>query len=497
MTSSAVTVQQASPVLFRPDGAWVGDVIPVAYDGRFWLFYLHEIRDDDLSGTGWGLVTTRNFVEFEDHGVVFPAGGVDAEDFNAYTGSVVLIGSTAFLFYTGQSPWRLADDGETAVQLVMQATSTDGMRTWQRHPERTFGPPEHYEPGDWRDPFVFRPDPAGPWRMILAARHTEGPQRRRGLIAQMVSDDLVTWRPAEPFWDPRRYIAHECPEVFRWGDWWYLVFSEFSESFTTRYRMARDVNGPWLVPNFDTVDGRAFYAAKTVAQNGRRFFVGWISTKAAERDDGEWEWAGTMSALEARQRADGTLAFALPTELTATFDEPLPGVAPPSSEASRLRLAVPDGYAAVVGEEEAPARFLLSTTIDIAPGTREVGVLLHSDADGDRAYMLRLEPQRARMVFDRWPRRRTGPGQWQISGDQPHAIELERPCRLQPGRHLLEVLVDGTALVAVLDHDVALSARIYDRALGRVGLFAGEGEATFTDVTVRQRSNPTTDKEAQ
>ncbi len=300
----------AASVFFQPSEGWVGDVIPFERDGEFWLFYLHEDRDDPMSGTPWSLVATRDFVRFRDRGVALPSGGPDAADFNAYTGSVVEDGGRLHMFYTGHNPRRLGPDGVTPLQLVMRASSDDGGATWKKHPESTFGAPEGLEPGDWRDPFVFRASEDEPWRMLLAARHAEGPERRRGLVAQMVSDDLIDWRPAEHFWDPRRYVTHECPDVFQWGDWWYLVYSEFSESFVTRYRMSRSPDGPWLVPDRDTIDGRAFYASKSVERDGRRFFCGWIASKEGAADDGAYQWAGTLSVLECSQNPDGTLAFA-------------------------------------------------------------------------------------------------------------------------------------------------------------------------------------------
>ena len=42
--------------------------------------------------------------------------------------------------------------------------------------------------------------------------------------------------------------AGTCPEVFQMGGWWYLVFSTFSDRFTTHYRMARTLDGPWGIP---------------------------------------------------------------------------------------------------------------------------------------------------------------------------------------------------------------------------------------------------------
>ncbi|MDP9695890.1 UNVERIFIED_ORG: beta-fructofuranosidase [Arthrobacter globiformis] len=473
-------------VFFQPADGWVGDLIPYEQDGEFWLFYLHEVRADPKPGTSWNLVTTRDLVQFQDHGVSLHHGGEDDPDFNAYTGSIVRDDDgTHHLFYTGQNPGNLGADG-LPLQLVMHATSTDGMKTWVKHPELTFGAPAGLETGDWRDPFVFRDEEAGQWRMLLAARHEEGPERRRGVIAQCVSSDLMSWEHTGPFWDPRRYITHECPDVFAWGDWWYMVYSEFSESFTTRYRMSKSPDGPWSVPVLDSIDGRAFYASKTAERDGRRFFFGWIASKEDNHDDGPWQWAGTMSVLEAHQNPDGTLGFSFPDELVDSFWDKVPVL---DNKELPARLDVPDGYAAIVSAEDVPRQFYAKAVLDIADGTTECGLLLRSSADGDQSYILRLEPKRGRVVFDRWPRKVTGDAQWHVSGDVPFDIELERPCDLSPGTHTLEVIVDGDLCVAVVDRQVSLSTRIYGLPGNRIGVFAGEGSATLSELEIRQRSN--------
>ena len=471
---------------FRPSSGWVGDVIPFTHEDEFFLFYLHDVRSEPKPGTSWNLVTTRDAVRFVDRGVALAHGGEGDSDFNAYTGSIV-VGADGrhHLFYTGQNPGVTGDDG-APLQLVMHATSSDGMRSWQKLPAHSFGASEGYETSDWRDPFVFLDDRTGVWRMLLAARHRDGAERRRGVIAEMVSSDLASWRPAPPFWDPGRYITMECPEVFQWGEWWYLVYSEFSESFSTRYRMAKSPDGPWSVPKRDSVDGRAFYASKTAEREGRRLFFGWIATKEGSADDGRWQWAGSLSALEARQSSDGTLRFGFADELVASFTEELPL----AFEGERpAQLASVDGYAAAVTSDDAPGRFYLTASFDIAAGTTECGVLLRSSSDGDASYIVRLEPKRGRMVFDRWPREVHGSGQWEVSGDVPFEIELERPCDLDPGLHTIEIIVDGDICVAVLDRCVALSTRIYDRPTGRIGVFVGEGAARVTDLRLLTRAD--------
>lgn len=458
----------------------MGDVIPWQEDGVFHLFYLHEERRTPKTGMPWLRIETTDLVEFAESGVALASGGPDASDFNVYTGSIVRDErGVHHAFYTGQNPDARGADG-LPLQVVMHATSDDGMRTWRRHPEETFGATPGYETADWRDPFVFRDDAAGLWRMLITARHDSGPQRRRGVIAQCVSRDLRTWEPAAPFWDPRRFLAHECPEVFQWGDWWYLVSSEFSESFTTRYRMARSLDGPWLVPEHDTLDGRAYYAAKSAERDGRRFFFGWIATREGACDDGAWQWAGTLSVLEAEQRADGTLAFHPPAELRDAY-----GAASTGIEVRDGTLSAPDGYRQVVSADDAPDSFRLTARFEVAESTTECGVLLRASTDGEDSYAIRLEPRRGRLVFDRWPRRRTGGEQWQISGDVPFAVELERPCSAEPGVHVLDILVDGDICVATLDDATVLSTRLYDRTAGRVGFFVGEGSAVLHGLTVR------------
>lgn len=465
-------------VFFRPDGGWVGDVIPFQRDGVFHLWYLFDDREVPKTGMPWHLVTTTDFVHFEDRGLAVPSGGPDAEDFNVYTGSVVIDDDgVAHLFSTAQNPTRRGADGRP-LQLVAHAVSTTGLEGWIKHPELTVGAPEGYETGDWRDPFVFRDGDR--WRMLVAARHSDGPERRRGTIAQLTSTDLDSWLPVEPLWDPRRYIAHECPDVFRWGEWWYLVYSEFSDAFCTRYRIARSLDGPWLAPDDDTVDARSFYAAKTVERDGRRFFVGWIATREGHADGGAWQWAGTMSTLEATQRADGSLAFHLPDEFLGSFTVPVASGVPVPA-----RLDGTDRFVQSIGDLDLPDTCLLTAEFDIADGTEEVGILLRATADGEEAGAIRLEPRRHRVVFDRWPRTRTGDEQWQISGDVPFV--LERPCPLPAGRHRVEVVVSGDILVAVVDRRVALSTRLYRRAGERVGVFVNGGAADLVSLEIRTR----------
>ena len=117
-------------VFFQPTDGWVGDLIPFEKDGEFWLFYLHEDRSDPKPGTSWNLVTTKDLTRFEDHGVSLHHGSeADAglQRVHRQRRRATTPAST-----TCSTPARTPGTSAPTVrplQLVMHATSTDGMQT--------------------------------------------------------------------------------------------------------------------------------------------------------------------------------------------------------------------------------------------------------------------------------------------------------------------------------------------------------------------------------
>jgi beta-fructofuranosidase len=492
---AATAVALPRRVLYQPADAWVGDVIPLFHDGQFWLYYLHDRRQHAAGrGTPWFLVRTRDFVTFEELGEAVPSGGPDASDFNVYTGSVIEAADGFHLFYTGQNPALIDRTSGEPLQAVMHAVSPD-LVDWTKRPEDTIhAPPDRYERQDWRDPYVYWDDRRGRYVMLIAAREVQGPGRRRGCIARATSSDLSHWEVEEPLWAPGLFVTHECPEIFRIGQRWYLTFSEFSERFVSAYRVGETSEGPWRSTGpDDSLDGRAFYAPRTASDGERRYAFGWIATRAGETDDGAWQWAGTLAVHELSELPGGGLAVSLPAGIRDSFDEgvatsvePVMGdwlVEPASSASVRA-----DGRHALARAGTMTDPCLISVNLRFEAGTRACGLTLRMGEDPDEAYSIRLEPGRGRLVFDRWPRRRTGIQQWQVDGDVPHALELERVVHLAPGvTHRLEIVVDGSACITYLDGSVAMSARMYDRPQGDWGLFVTEGSAEFWDLSIRTR----------
>ena len=63
---------------------------------------------------------------------------------------------------------------------------------------------------------------------------------------------------------------HEMPDLFKIGDWWYHIVTEYSDRSKMVYRMSKSLEGPWIAPKDDAFDGRAYYAGRTFELNGQR-----------------------------------------------------------------------------------------------------------------------------------------------------------------------------------------------------------------------------------
>jgi beta-fructofuranosidase len=469
-------VDRSREFFYRPQGAWAGDFIPFYKDGTFHLFYLHDWRDRHKHGEGtpWYQISTRDFVHFTEHGEMLPRGSMTDQDLYVFTGSVIEALGQYHIFYTGHNSY-LRKKGKPE-QGVMHAVSDDLLK-WRKIPEDTFFAPQGtYEPNDWRDSFVFWNEEAGEFWLLAAARLKTGPSRRRGCTALCASKDLRKWEVREPFWAPGLYFTHECPDLFRMGDWWYLVYSTFTERMVTHYRMSHSLKGPWLAPENDTFDARVYYAAKTASDGRRRFVFGWNPTRVDGRDNQSWQWGGNLVVHEVIQEADGTLSVRIPETVDKAFSKQVPvgfkaGLGNCEIVRDGVRIVAPESFAcSVAGTPAEPCK--IEAVVEFSANTRGCGIMLRASDDIEEGYYIRLEPGRNRLVLDTWPR----------PGDVPFMVGLERPIGLSPAKPVqLKLILDGSICEVYVNGKVAMSSRLYDRYTGAWGVFVNEGVAHFKD----------------
>lgn len=477
----------AREFFYRPADAWAADFIPYYKDGRFHLFFLLDWRDKVThdEGTPWYQVSTTDFVRFVEHGEMLARGTKNDQDLYVFTGSVIYGEGTYHIFYTGHNPYFPAQGKPE--QAVMHAVSHDLLK-WEKVPEDTFyAPADHFEADDWRDPFVFWNQEAGEYWMLLAARLKTGPKRRRGCTALCASKDLKKWEPRQPFWTPGLYYTHECPDLFRIGDWWYLVFSEFTDLVRTRYRMSRSLSGPWLIPKYDYFDARAFYAAKTASDGHRRFLFGWDPTRAEKRDYYRWDWGGNLVVHELHQEDDGTLSVTVPGTVDAVWAKPLGAEFPlrlgkVRAGNDQVDIAAPGSFGCAAASVM-PDQCRIEVQIQFTANTHACGLMLRTSDDLESSYYIRFEPQNHRVVFDSWPRGSERPI---TSVDGGHMTGLDRWISLDPGTPVdVTVFVDRTVAVIYAGGKIAMSTRMYDLPRGRWGFFVTEGTAQFRNFSLK------------
>ena len=469
---------------YKPVPGVIGDCIPYYYDGRYHVFYLRNYRDEDSYGIGgpWHHISTIDGVTFTDHGEALSKGGDDDQDVTVATGSVFTDDNGLHhIFYTGINPYFRNE--EQREQAILHATSTD-LDIWTKHPDYLWSADEsRYERHDWRDPFVYRHPETGTPTMLVTARTRTGEPTTRGCTAVFQSEDLSTWTHVYDY-APGRYHGHECPDFFRMGEWYYLLFSEYTTHTVTRYVMSRNPDGPWTAPADNQFDNRAFYAAKSAGPedgSGPRYLFGWNPTKVDDRDDGDWQWGGALTVHEIVQREDGTLAVRAPQPLLDRFGGSAPqqvSLAPGwSREGDALRVSSPYGRSvSVIGELPYTALIEGELTFERESGT--AGVLLDVDAEGRGGYFLRFDPALGAAQFGKVG----GYRDWYVD----HFPELDRPVTVTAGEPLqFTILVDHSAVVVYLDDEIALSARMYHRPRGHYGMYADGADAVFNRIAMR------------
>lgn len=461
-----------------PEKAVCADVIPFYENGEFKLFYLRDYRDISVHGEGcpWCLLTSSDLVHFHDHGSVLLRGGEEEQDLYVFTGCCIRAGEEYMIFYTGHNP-HLREKG-LPEQKILRATSRDLLH-WEKDRDFVFAAPDWLEMHDFRDPFVFYDEERKEYCMLIAGRLKNGdPSSARGVTLLACSPDLTHWEvEKEPFYAPHAYFTHECPDLFRIGDWWYLVFSEFTDRIVTTYRMSRSPFGPWVSPKINSFDGHAFYAAKSASDGKRRILFGWNCIKQDERDDAPWQWGGTIIPHEIVQQPDGTLAVKCPQEVAAQYPDRLP-VAAGRTMGS---VSYQDGKYLLGGEGKSlcmlgamPENGKIELSFTASDDCGDFGLLLRADAGVDAYYAVRFEPRFNRLAMDIQPR---------ADNTRHTQVDVERWCPVVPGeKNKLLILFEGSVLEVYVNDKVAMSARMFDRREGDFGIFTHNTSVCFEEI---------------
>jgi len=327
--------EKQSTTYYKPFCGYIGDVMPF-YEPQekvFKLFYLQDFRPNPEGAYHpiWGVSLTSN--GYQSLGEMIPTGGLLEQDAAIGTGSCVWCEDQQlyYFFYTGNKYLPTADDNAQAVQY---ATSTDG-KHWTKNSVFVLrGDDYGYSAIDFRDPFIFFGDDQL-YHMIIST--TTG----KGTLAEFTSSNLQTWKHQGVFMTMMWDRFYECPDIFKMGNWWYLVYSEqhrairrvqYFKGKTLAELKACTLNdaGKWPDDHEGYLDSRGFYGAKTASDDENRYIWGWCPTRkgnnntATGSESEEPEWGGAMVMHRLIQHEDGSLSLGEVPAIKAKYTTSVP-----------------------------------------------------------------------------------------------------------------------------------------------------------------------------
>lgn len=319
---------------YSPAVGYCGDPMPF-FDPvaqNFKVMYLQEFRPNKaMTYHPIWCVETNDAASYTSLGELIAYGGAAEQDAALGTGSTVYneADKTYYCFYTGHA----ANKTNTGMlEAVMLATSKD-FKTWTK--DRTLlisGKDGGYSLTDFRDPCLFKGDD-GMWHMVVATYRDS-----KGVLAEYISSDLRQWQSNGLFCTVMWDRFYECPDIFKMGSWWYLVYSD-KTNFMRKVQYFKGAtlealkdcvnndHGWWPDDHEGFLDSRGFYAGKTASNGTDRYIWGWCPTRKGSDNTNvgaspeEPEWAGALVAHRLVQHDDGTLTLGSVPAIEAKYKE--------------------------------------------------------------------------------------------------------------------------------------------------------------------------------
>lgn len=484
--------------IFRRNSAGMvmGDPIPLFHDGEFHIFYLTSPEGTtvwpDRIRTTWQHAVTKDFVNWTElPPALEPGVGCSIDKDGCWTGSAIFANGKYHIFYTA------ADLDCENQQKICHACSEDGI-TFVKDGDKAVIVPDGniYELVDWRDPYVFYNEEDGCYWILIAGRKNNGPDTRRGVVALYKSDDLTSWRHWGILCDPGYTNVMECPEMYPFKGKWYLSHSRFSERAQTIYRVADSPYGPWRYAKHNGIGGRRFYAAKSVANDeGRRFYLGWVHDRDQNRDEKNWLWGGDFCIpREIEALPDGELKFKMPREIYETFQSELDW-----RFTAKTENIIQDKKTIQVGCPEKTSygffeigckKFLFECTIYLQNLADQAGILLKSNEDISKCYLLALDAGNQKITLTKYPVPMDP--YWadaSVAVKDFSVIEPDGPTvgeksyLLENGQRIkVRIVIDDSIMEIFVDDSITFSFRCCAEADYEIGLLAQDGVAAFEDI---------------
>lgn len=372
---------------FKPVGnnLFVGDCIPFFHNNTYYLYWLidsaHHSALNGLGGHQWVLSTTKDLVHWTNYPIAL---GIDeAWEKSICTGSVVYADNKYYAFYAT----RLVNDGKVNEQLSY-AISNDGIHFEKQKPNPFYTSAPGYSKRDFRDPKVFI-DKENNFHLFVSSKQDSAlMQSSNGCLVHLTSKDLKTWNVQPPILTGQPSVP-ECPDYFYWKGWYYLVYSDNSDTY---YLKSKNALGPWEEPRYQVLNEAWSNVVKTAGFiNDRRIAAAWIPSKKDNKDNEHEIFGGNAVFREVIQEKDGTLNTKFPPELLPATGKALQLT--PHADASatingnNFSINAPNGKGAVY-LDNIPQNSMITLEIEPQTSNEEYGFYLKANDNASTGYKL-------------------------------------------------------------------------------------------------------------
>lgn len=489
-TTTIRTIQESGTytTLYKPQVGYVGDPMPYfnEADSAFYIFFLQDWRNGAPTDHPIYLTKTTGFASFQGFIEAIPCGVAGSQETLLGTGSFIKDANGKLHgFYTGHN------GNLYPAEKIMLATSTD-MKTFTKVPSFTFEAPDGYDKNNFRDPSVYY-DPARSAYVMLVTTIKNG----KGVLARYTSTDLTNWTLITPLTDFNSDAQIlECPDIFKMGDKWYLVFSRINrdEHRKTFYRISDSPDGPWRKCEdasglHETFDGLYLYAAKTAGNGNVRYISGWCSTGQQVNSKNELDWAGSLVTHKLVQQPNGRLYPIIPEAVDAKFSKDVDFVKLKSKgtvtgENGLYTISSSAGRSyALFNRNTTPVKITLK--IDATQSTK-FGFSFGAGGDMSEVYSV---------LFDL-----TSANRWAIP-----AIFMNKETNYSTGSYNKElnftplivpesktfnikIIIEKSVCVVYVNDNVAFTNRIYKMDQNLWTIFTDNGTITVSDMSVKKAS---------
>ena len=331
-------------------------------------------------------VATKDCASYESLGELLPYGGNDFEQDAALgTGCAYEKDGTYYIYYTGHN------GNCKNREVVMRATSTD-FKNWTKDELwALYGTDFGYSANDFRDPqiFVIFVADDNMYHMVISTYPEHGGDP---VFAEFKSSDLKNWEHVgriKMIWD--RML--ECPDIFKMGDYWYIVFSESyraSWSRKVKYMVASTYDelknclndGPKWAPDGHegVLDTRSFYAGKTASNGTDRYIWGWCPFRSG----------GALVCHKIIQHADGTLTLGAVPALAEKYNKT---VEPKVMDSNGYSNGTLSGDGAYVLYNRLGVANHISFTVNTSNNWDKFGISFVRGSDSKKYYTMVVNPE--------------------------------------------------------------------------------------------------------